>query len=160
MIDSAKLIRYLPHSQPMLLLSEVLSIDEQMLQATSLIEPENPFLENRLFPCAAAIEVVAQAAGVLFTYTQKQTRLKSDASKQQNNDNNQHSQSGAVVQLKTFELGDAEIHVGSELKISVNFIGGSDKAILVSGDVCMNEHMIFKGTLMIALFKDKPNGNS
>ena len=136
----------------MLLLSDILDIGENKLRATSLIKSDNPFLEKQQFPCLGAIELAAQAAGILVGH--KLARPISAPHKNVDGHVTQHGiQNGVVVQLKAFELGNVEINVGNELIISVENLGDSDQVIMASSEVYLKDHMVFKGSLMIAVFK-------
>ena len=141
---------WLPHTPPMLMLSEVLTYTDKSIDGLSKIRAENPLLEDGQFPCLGGIELFAQLAGLLFaiknTHQQAWPAEKMSGAK---------SSRGAVVQLKSFELGEASIPVGSELKIHADFIGGSEQAAKMSGVVYFGKKKIFEGSLMIALFAEQ-----
>ena len=138
---------WLPHTPPMLMLSEVSAYTGKSIDGLSRIRADNPLLEDGRFPCLGAVELFAQLAGILFaiknTHQQASPAEKMSSTKPSR---------GAVVQLKSFELGEASIPVGSELKIHADFIGGSEQAAKMSGVVYFRKKKIFEGSLMIALF--------
>ena len=138
---------WLPHTPPMLMLSEVLTYTDKSIDGLSRIGADNPLLEDELFPCLGGVELFAQLAGILFAINNTQQQA-SPTEKM----SGAKSPRGAVVQLKSFELGEVNIPVGSELNIHADFIGGSEQAARMSGVVYFGKKKIFEGSLMIALF--------
>ena len=146
MINTTDPAHYLPHSAPMLLLSQIIDVNDGTLRASVKIKADNPFLQDNHFPCVGAIELVAQAAGVLIG------KKAAQATKRAADVEMPDQRNGAVIALKSFELGSLAIAVGNELIVSVSYVGGSDHAAVASGDVFYGEQLVFKGTLLIALF--------
>lgn len=134
---------WLPHSGPMLMLSEVISHDKQSIRCTSKIQLDNPLLVEDKFPEIGGIELFAQAAGLLFGVRKADTEQESD------------KRPGAVIQIKSFALQAADIGIGDELDIIADYIGGSQDAVMIEGEVRFQNKSIFTGSLMIALFKDE-----
>lgn len=131
----------LPHQAPMLMLSEVLQHDNEQIHCTSQIERNNPLLSKGNFPCTGGLELLAQASGVLFGIKHSESEVRP----------------GAIVQIKSFQVSDTPIPIGSELQIHAQFLGGSAEAALFEGHVLLEECQIFQGSLMIALLpEDKP----
>lgn len=140
---------WLPHTPPMLMLSEISGYTDETMDGLSRIRTDNPLLEGERFPCLGGIELFAQLAGVLFGIRNAQHRPSSFSGSTVIN----NPPRGAVVQVKSFELGDVDIQIGAELKIHANFLGGSEQAAKISGTVYFGEQRVFEGTLMIALFE-------
>ena len=131
---------WLPHSGPMLMLSELIYHDVQSIRCNSIIQADNPLLVQAKFPVLGAVELFAQAAGLLFGLRKADSALESD------------KRPGAVIQIKSFALQAADISVGDVLDISAEYIGGSQDAVMMKGEVRFQKHKLFEGSLMIALF--------
>ena len=136
---------WLPHSGPMLMVSEVLTYSEKSIQCVSTIRQHNPLLSKKIFPCLGAIELFAQAAGLLFSLRNVRS------------DQNATKLAGAVVQLKSFEIQSTIIPVGSKLLLNANYIGGNEMVVMMEGTVDYKSETIFTGNLMIALFGEENN---
>lgn len=134
---------WLPHSGPMLMLSKLIHHDTQSIRCSSKIRADNPLLMEDKFPALGGVELFAQAAGLLFGLRKADTALEAD------------HRPGAVIQIKSFTLQAVDIGVGDELDISAEYIGGSADAVMMQGEVSFKNNSIFKGSLMIALFKDE-----
>lgn len=132
---------WLPHSEPMLMLSKVVFHDKNSIRCRCKIQANNPLLVEAKFPEMGGIELFAQAAGLLFGLRKADTTLESD------------NRPGAVIQIKSFTLQVAGLGVGDELDIVANYIGGSQDAVMMKGEVRFQNKSIFTGSLMIALFK-------
>ena len=140
----------LPHSPPMRMVTEIKNISETSIEVAGKIQADNPFLHDGYFPCAAGIEFLAQAAGILMGIKCKDSILKSD---QHILDQYLSAKPGAIVSLKSFELFDMKIPEGAELFSSANYLGGMDRAAIIEGDVFYQKEPICKGSLMIVLFQ-------
>lgn len=140
---------WLPHTPPMLMLSEVLAYTDESIDGISRIRADNPLLEGKQFPCLGGVELLAELAGVLFGIRNTPHKLTSCSNIAVSNE----PPRGAVVQLKSFELGDIYVPVGADLNVHADFIGGSQQAAKMSGTVYFGENRVFEGTLMIALFE-------
>ena len=125
----------LPHRPPMLMLSEVLQQQADHNHCRSVIRADNPMLENGLFPATAAIELLAQAAGLLLG-----ARNPGNASRP-----------GAIVQIKHFHATHSNIPVGTELHIHAHYQAGSADAAMFAGEVKLDGQAILNAELMIAL---------
>ncbi len=142
---------WLPHTPPMLMLSEVLAYTDKSIDGLSRIRVDNPLLEDGHFPSLGGIELFAQLAGILFAIKNTAHHQPGPVEKI----SGVKPLGGAVVQLKSFKLGEASIPVGSELRIHADFIGGSEQAARMSGVVYFGKKKIFEGSLMIALFAEQ-----
>ena len=140
----------IPHTPPMLMLSDIEELNQKSLRTSVRIGVDNPFVEKGRFLCAGAIELFAQAAGVLLGQSLSGSSANQDSQQPA-------SLAGAVVQLKQFELGEIHIPPGSDLQVSAHFLAGTAQAGMMEGEVNFDNQTVFKGTLMIALFKDQSN---
>ncbi len=143
MTDQPAIADWLPHTPPMRMLTTIIQCTETHIQCSSQIAPDNPLLWQALFPCSGGIELFSQASGILFA--QRNAAQTPSGF---------HRRPGAVVQVKSFELGDVEIPVGAHLIIESRYTGGTQDAAMFEGKVIFEQHRVFKGTVMIALFKD------
>lgn len=130
----------LPHTGPMLMLSEVVSHTAQAIACSAKIQPDNPLLQAGEFPAIGGVELFAQAAGVLFGIRNGSAEASPKA------------KSGAVIQLKSFTIGPTQVPVGETVDINADYIGGNDQAAMMQGTVKFKGLTLFKGSLMIALF--------
>ena len=129
----------LPHRPPMLMLTEILQQQADHIHCRSIIRADNPMLNpQRLFPATAAIEPLAQAAGLLLG-----EHSPGDASRP-----------GAIVQIKTFQAQPATIPVGTELRIHAHYQAGSADAALFKGQVKCGEQTLLSAELLIALLPE------
>jgi predicted hotdog family 3-hydroxylacyl-ACP dehydratase len=125
----------LPHRPPMLMLTAMLTRESDHVHCTSVIEEHNPLLRDGLFPASGALELLAQAAGILLG-----TRLPDKAARP-----------GAIVQVKSFQLEPLRIPVGTELHIHARYQAGTVEAAMFDGEVTIKDQPLFAGSLMIAL---------
>lgn len=128
-------VRLLPHRPPMLMLTAILAQDKDSVYCTSVIGADNPLLRNGLFPVTGGIELLAQAAGTLLG-----ARASGDPARP-----------GAIVQVKSFRVEQADIPVDAELHIHARYQAGTAEAALFEGEVTLGERCFFSGSLMIAL---------
>ena len=129
----------LPHRPPMLMLTAMLEQDADRVHCSSVIAATNPLLSDGLFPVAGGVELLAQAAGILFG-----ARAPGNATRP-----------GAIVQVKSFQVTPLDIPVGAELHIHARYQAGTVEAALFEGEVMFGEHRFFTGTLMIALLPEE-----
>lgn len=139
-MEKLKVSDWLPHSPPMRMLTTIDHYTDTSIRCSSVISPENPLLEGVLFPCSGGVELFSQASGILFALINHRGTAQSNP------------QPGAVIQIKSFELGSVEIPVGAELIVRSDFSGGNLGAGLFEGSVEYQQHTVFKGQVMIALF--------
>jgi predicted hotdog family 3-hydroxylacyl-ACP dehydratase len=125
----------LPHRPPMLMLTTMLAQETESVHCTSVIDAHNPLLHDGLFPVVGGVELLAQAAGTLLG-----VQTPGNAARP-----------GAIVQVKSFWVEQADIPVGAELHIHARYQAGTTEAALFEGEVTFNEQCFFTGTLMIAL---------
>lgn len=137
-IENSPFESLLPHRPPMLMLSTILEQDSDSVHCTSVIDAHNPLLSDGLFPVAGGVELLAQAAGILFG-----ARAPGNATRP-----------GAIVQVKSFQVTPLDIPVGAELHIHARYQAGTVEAALFEGEVMFGEHRFFTGTLMIALLPE------
>jgi len=126
---------WLPHRPPMLMLTSILSQEEDNIHCNCIIRADNPLLRGDLFPVTSGVELLAQAGGILLG-----TRARDAA-----------SQAGAIVQIKSFQVETLRIPVGADIHIHAHYQAGSFDAALFDGEVIYNDQTFFTGTLMIAL---------
>jgi predicted hotdog family 3-hydroxylacyl-ACP dehydratase len=131
--------RQLPHRPPMLMVNEIIECNQERIECTALIQPDNPLLVEGLFPTIGGIELLAQASGILLA-----TREGHDKA----------ARPGAIGQIKTFQAYEASVAVGSCLNIEATFYAGNAAAAIFTGKVTMQQKTIFSGTLMIALLAE------
>lgn len=135
--------RLLPHRSPMLMLSALLTLDAEQIHCSSIIAANNPLLQDDRFPASGGLELLAQAAGVLFG-----SRSPDNAARP-----------GAIVQVKTFSAAPTSVAVGSELHIHAHYRGGNTDAALFDGEVKHCGQCLFSGALMIAMLPPPPSGD-
>lgn len=119
----------------MLMLTSLLSHDDDSVHCTSTLRADNPLLQDGLFPVTSGVELLAQAGGILLG-----TRARDAA-----------HQPGAIVQIKSFQVDALRIPVGAKIHIHAHYQAGSAEAALFDGKVIYNNQPFFTGTLMIAL---------
>ena len=91
---------YLPHKKPMLMISELHRICDNTCEAVSIIQPDNPFLENgRLHP-AAFIEIGAQSMAFLDAFLHPNSRLE-----------------GMLVEVKNFDYSGIPVYEQTKLLV-------------------------------------------
>ena len=141
MIDSSdhnNLSTRLPHRAPMLMLTEVVQQQADNIHCRGIIRADNPMLEHGQFPATAAIEPLAQAAGLLLG-----ERTPGEASRP-----------GAIVQIKTFQAEVISIPIGAEIQVHARYLAGSADAAMFEGEVSMGSQTILSAELMIALLPE------
>jgi len=136
-----ELERLLPHRAPMLMLTRVLSSDNDRTHCLSIIQANNPLLRADLFPVSGGIELLAQAGGTLLG-----GRLQNTAGQP----------GGAIVQIKTFQLAALRIPVGAEIHIHARYLAGTADAALFEGEASYHAQQFFHGTLMLAALPPAP----
>jgi predicted hotdog family 3-hydroxylacyl-ACP dehydratase len=122
----------------MLMLTAILAQDKDGVHCTSVIDDHNPLLRDGLFPTIGGVELLAQAAGTLL------------GARAPDNE----ARPGAIVQVKSFQVEQADIPVGAELHIHARYQAGTPEAALFEGEVTFGEQCFFTGTLMIALLPE------
>jgi len=127
----------LPHQKPMLMISEVMAYDDQRLTALARIDQDNPLLERGLFPGHAALELLAQASGLLLGL-----RFAGE------------SRPGAIVSIRDMHVYTAWLKVGETLKIETSFLGGSESAAMFLGSVKHEETVAMEATLTVSSFPE------
>jgi len=123
----------LPHRKPMLMISEVLSYDDGQLQALSMIEPENPLLQQGKFPGFAALELLAQASGLFLGLN-----MDGDGAP------------GAIVSVRNMQVHKACLTIDEAMHIKTNFLGGSGSAAMFQGLVYQEDRLVFEATLTVS----------
>ena len=130
--------RLLPHRPPMLMLTAMLAQDTDSVHCASVIDSGNPLLRDGLFPATGGVELLAQAAGTLLGASTPGKAVRP----------------GAIVQLKSFQVEQVRIPVGSELHIHARYLAGTAEAALFEGEVMFGGQRFFTGSLMIALLPE------
>ena len=131
----------LPHRPPMLMLTAILEQDTKSVHCTSVVDAQNPFLRDGLFPVMGGMELVAQAGGTLLG-----ARAPGNIARP-----------GAIVRVKSFQVEPMCIGVSAELHIHARYQAGSAEAAIFEGEVTFDEQCFFTGTLMIALLPGEPD---
>ncbi len=128
----------LPHRKPMLMISEVLSYDDQQLEALSLIEAVNPLLQDDgRFPGFATLELLAQASGLFLG-------LNMDGS----------AAPGAIVSVRNMQIYKSSLGIDKPIHVKVNFLGGSGSAAMFQGLAYQEDVLVSDATLTVSQFKD------
>ena len=128
----------LPHRKPMLMISEVLSYDDQQLEALSLIEPANPLLQDDgRFPGFATLELLAQASGLFLGLN-----LAGSA------------EPGAIVSVRHMHIFKSSLGVDKPIHVKVNFLGGSGSAAMFQGLAYQEDVLVSDATLTVSQFKE------
>jgi len=131
----------LPHKKPMLMISEVLSYDDQQLEALSLIEPANPLLQDeRRFPGFASLELLAQASGLFLG-------LNMDGS----------AAPGAIVSVRNMQIFKPSLVIDKVIHIKINFLGGSGRAAMFQGSAYQEDVLVCEAMLTISQFNEGEN---
>lgn len=130
--------RTLPHSKPMLMLSNILQQDERTIHCTSIIETQNPLLVDSCFPAMGGLELLAQASGVLLAFDKSGLPPRP----------------GVIARIKALQLFETPIPVDAEVHIHASFIAGNLDAALVEGHVVHNGQQFCRGSLMLATLSD------
>lgn len=152
MIKAVESADWLPHAKPMRMLEDIVSNTDTTLQGKCLISVENPFLQGDVFPVVSGVELLAQAAGVLFGLRKagmhdSEAVLLSEVS-------GPTTSKGAVVQIKVFEVLKRFVPIGAQLGVSVEHIGGTDEVVMMKGVLDYRQQTILTATLMIAMFQE------
>lgn len=129
----------LPHRSPMLMIDQVHACDSEWVRCSGRIEPDNPLLQDGLFPSYSAVELLAQACGILLG-------VRGGVIGQ--------PRPGAIAQIKQFKASDRAVPVGSLLEIEANYNGGNASVALFDGQVMLEQQLLLKATLMIALLPE------
>jgi len=128
----------LPHRKPMLMISEILSYDEQGLEASSLIEAANPLLQDDgRFPGFATLELLAQASGLFLG-------LNLDGS----------AAPGAIVSVRNMQIYKSNLGIDKPIHVKVNFLGGSGSAAMFQGLAYQEDVLVSDATLTVSQFKE------
>ncbi|MBL4759754.1 MAG: hypothetical protein JKY80_02720 [Mariprofundaceae bacterium] len=128
----------LPHRKPMLMISEVLSYDDQQLEALSLIEPANPLLQDGgRFPGFATLELLAQASGLFLG-------LNMDGS----------AEPGAIVSVRNMQVFKSSLGIDKPIHVKINFLGGSGSAAMFQGLAYQEGVLVSDATLTVSQFKE------
>jgi len=129
----------LPHRPPMLMLSHMLQQEAEHVHCNSIINEHNPLLNKGLFPVMGGVELLAQAAGTLLGLRSPSLAARA----------------GAIVQIKSFQVEQADIPIGSELHIHARFQSGTEEAAFFEGEVLFFKQRFFTARLMIALLAEE-----
>jgi len=128
----------LPHRKPMLMISEVLSYDDQQLEALSLIEAVNPLLQDGgRFPGFATLELLAQASGLFLG-------LNMDGS----------AEPGAIVSVRNMHIFKSSLGIDEPIHVKINFLGGSGSAAMFQGLAYQEGVLVSDATLTVSQFKE------
>jgi len=127
----------LPHRKPMLLVSEVLTYNAHGLTALASIHDDNPLLELGQFPGHAALEMLAQASGLLLGL-----RCAGEV------------RPGAIVSVRDMQVHVARLFPGDQMKIETNFLGGIESAAMFKGAVMQGETPVLEATLTLSQFPE------
>ncbi|VAW77150.1 hypothetical protein MNBD_GAMMA13-803 [hydrothermal vent metagenome] len=129
----------LPHQGPMRMISQVLTHNSEHIHCNACIRADNPLLVGACLPAYVGIELLAQASGLLLGARRQDTDTPGP---------------GAIVQIKSFRLQEADIPVGTTLHVRAYFEAGNTEAALFTGEVLLNDQQILEGSLMIALLEE------
>lgn len=137
-ISDLDLTAMLPHRQPMLMVSEVLSYDDEQLIASSLIDISNPLLQAGKFPGYGCLELLAQASGLFLGL--RSTNKEANAAP------------GAIVSVRDMEVIQSWLSIDQPMHIETNFLGGSDRAAMFQGKVYQAGEVVMQSTLTVSSF--------
>lgn len=152
MTETIKCADWLPHALPMRMLEDVVAHTDTTLRSKCTISAGNPFLQGNVFPVVTGVELLAQAAGVLFGLRKVGIHDSAGVLGQKGLD--LATANGVVVQIKIFEVFRHFIPTGAELEISVEHIGGTDDVVMMEGVLDYGQQTILTVTLMIAMFQE------
>jgi len=139
-ISDLDLTAMLPHRKPMLMISEVLSYDEEKLLALSLIDTSNPLLQAGKFPGYGCLELLAQASG-LFLGLRSTNKEESVAP-------------GAIISVRGMEVMQNWLLIDKPMHIETNFLGGSDYTAMFRGNVYQAGKVVMQATLTVSSFPE------
>ena len=123
----------------MSMISEVLSYDEQQLEALSLIEATNPLLQDGgRFPGFATLELLAQASGLFLGLN-----MDGDATP------------GAIVSVRNMKIFKHSLAIDKPFHTQTNFLGGSGDAAMFQGSVYQDRALVCEATLTVSQFNER-----
>lgn len=123
----------------MLMVDGISKCDQERIECTAHIQPDNPLLLDGLFPAIGGLELLAQASGILLA-----TREGHDGA----------AKPGAIALIKTFQACEEAVPIGTCVNIEANFHGVNATAAIFRGKVTMQQKTLFSGTLMITLLAE------
>ncbi len=128
----------LPHRSPMLMLSEIVACTQERLTARAVVSADNPLLQNGRLPGYAALEMLAQACGLLLGTAQP----------------GRESGPGAIVSVREMQVHVASIALGETLIIETECLGSNDNSAMFRGNVRQDERGVLDATLTVIRFPE------
>jgi len=136
-MDRLDVTTMLPHQKPMLMVSEIVTYDDQSLTARATIDEDNPLLDSGRFPGHGGLELLAQASG-LFLGLQFAGEARP----------------GAIVSVRDMQVHTPWLSVNDSLTIETRFLGGSESAAMFQGRVMHHQSVVMEAMLTVSSFPE------
>ncbi|MEO1449775.1 MAG: hypothetical protein AAFV07_09595 [Bacteroidota bacterium] len=143
LVSQANIHTLIPQRPPFIMVDNLLSADETLIETSFYIQPGNVFVENREFQASGLIEHLAQsgAAGIAYQYLQSRT-----------------GQSGppvggeiegflaSISHLELLQLPEVDMIIRSSIRPMKQF----GRMVLIAGEVWDNEQLLMKCRMKLA----------
>ena len=136
-MDKPDVTAMLPHQKPMLMVSEIVTHDDQTLTARATIDEDNPLLESGRFPGHGGLELLAQASGLFLG-----VRFAGEA------------RPGAIVSVRDMQVHSPWIEANESVTIETRFLGGSESAAMFQGQVIHQQSVVMEAMLTVSSFPE------
>ena len=136
-MDKPDVTAMLPHQKPMLMVSEIVTHDDQTLTARATIDEDNPLLESGRFPGHGGLELLAQASGLFLG-----VRFAGEA------------RPGAIVSVRDMQVHSPWIEANESVTIESRFLGGSESAAMFQGQVIHQQSVVMEAMLTVSSFPE------
>ncbi len=129
---SVEIAAVLPHAPPMLMISELLSYQNDRIECRCEIRRDNPLLVDGSFPAHGGLELVAQASGLLLGLRQQGEKS-----------------GGAIVQVRSFSVAATGTPEGSQVTVTSSYLSGNAHAAIFDGQASLDGKAFFSTSLML-----------
>lgn len=136
----------LPHRNPMLMISKVVSKSIEAIHCQAYIDQENPFLSHGTLPAYVGLELIAQASGLYLGLAEQGLGQQSD--------DFGAPRLGAIVAVRDLVMADVAVQPGVTLDITAEFWGGSQQAAQFSGQVLLGQEEVCRTRVTIAILEE------
>lgn len=124
-----------PHAPPMVLLDEMVEWEPGRAVCTLRLRPDAPFVVDGAVDSLVCLEYMAQAVAACLGYEAFRGGI--------------GVRVGMIIASKRFELHEARVEVGAELRVTVSRVRGNDTLSHFDGEVAVRERVVASAQLTL-----------
>ncbi|MCB1925877.1 MAG: hypothetical protein KDJ27_19410 [Gammaproteobacteria bacterium] len=132
MITDKQIADLLPHTAPMLMITELVNYSSDAIHCRCTLAADNPLLQDERLPALAGLELLAQGAGLLLGLNRTEGKP-----------------GGAVAALSRCAITDCAATVGDTIDVHARLLGRSADAAMFEGETRAAERTFFTAAITL-----------